>query len=167
MSSLEKEFLSKIEKHKGVIFKISMMYMDTEDDRKDLFQEIVYQSWKSYENFQGKSEFSTWLYKIALNTAMVVLKKEKKRDFISHQEIESLNVHQEGYNDKIDEKMEMMYGAIRQLSPIDKTLIFYFLEDYSGKQIAEQLGISEGNVRVKMNRAKTKLKELIANINID
>lgn len=167
MSSLEKEFLSKIEKHKGVIFKISMMYMDNEDDRKDLFQEIVYQSWKSYENFQGKSEFSTWLYKIALNTAMVVLKKEKKRDFISHQEIETLNVHHEGYNDKIDEKMKMMYSAIRQLSPIDKTLIFYFLEDYSGKQIADQLGISEGNVRVKMNRAKTKLKELIANINID
>lgn len=167
MSSLEKEILSKIEKHKGVIFKISMMYMDNEDDRKDLFQEIVYQSWKSYENFQGKSEFSTWLYKIALNTAMVVLKKEKKRDFISHQEIETLNVHHEGYNDKIDEKMKMMYSAIRQLSPIDKILIFYFLEDYSGKQIADQLGISEGNVRVKMNRAKTKLKELIANINID
>lgn len=167
MSSLEKDFLSKIEKHKGVVFKISMMYMDNDDDRKDLFQEIIFQAWKSYENFQGKSEFSTWLYKIALNTAMVTLKRDKKRNFLSYQEINDLNIHQEGYNDRIDQKMVVMYDAIRQLSPIDKTLIFYFLEDFSGKQIAEQLGISEGNVRVKMNRAKTKLKELIANINID
>ena len=71
MSSLEKEFLEKIEKHKGVIFKISKMYMDNFDDQKDLFQEITFQVWKAYPSFEGKSQFSTWLYRVALNTAII------------------------------------------------------------------------------------------------
>ena len=64
MSSLEKEFLEKIEKHKGVIFKISKMYMDDFDDQKDLFQEITFQVWKAYPTFEERSEFSTWLYRL-------------------------------------------------------------------------------------------------------
>lgn len=161
MSSLEKEFLEKIEKHKGVIFKISKMYMDNLDDQNDLYQEIIYQSWKSYSDFQKKSEFSTWLYRTALNTAIVFLRSEKKRSFIQNQSIENLSIHQESYNDTDDRNMKMMYEAIHQLSPIDKALIFFFLEDFPGKEIAMQLGITEVNARVKLNRAKAKLKEII------
>ena len=166
MSSLENEFLEKIEKHKGVIFKISKMYMDNFDDQNDLYQEIIYQTWKSYPNFQGKSDFSTWLYRTALNTAIVYLKTEKKRSFIQNDAIEKFSVQQETYNDKDDRNMKMMYSAIQELSSIDKALIFFFLEDFSGKQIAEQLGISEVNVRVKMNRAKAKLKDIISKKNL-
>ncbi len=83
MSLLEKEFLEEIEKHKAVIFKISKMYMDNYDDQKDLFQEITYQVWKAYPTFRGKSKFSTWLYRVALNTAIVFLKSEKKAQFYS------------------------------------------------------------------------------------
>jgi RNA polymerase sigma-70 factor (ECF subfamily) len=79
MISLEQEFLGKIEKHKGIIFKISKMYMDEKEDRDDLFQEITYQIWKAYPNFKGESQFSTWMYRIALNTAIIFLKNEKKR----------------------------------------------------------------------------------------
>ncbi|MCQ4139566.1 RNA polymerase sigma factor [Chryseobacterium sp. EO14] len=161
MSLLEKEFLEKIEKHKGVIFKISKMYMDNPDDQNDLYQEIIYQAWKSYSDFQKKSEFSTWLYRTALNTAIVFLRSEKKRSFIQNQSIENLRVQQESYNDAEDRNMKMMYEAIHQLSPIDKALIFFYLEDFSGKEIARQLGITEVNARVKLNRAKTKLKEII------
>lgn len=161
MSLLEKEFLEKIEKHKGVVFKISKMYMDNPDDQNDLYQEIIYQAWKSYNDFQKKSEFSTWLYRTALNTAIVFLRSEKKRSFIQNQSIENLSIHQESYNDTDDRNMKMMYEAIHKLSPIDKALIFFFLEDFSGKEIAEQLGITEVNARVKLNRAKTKLKEII------
>ncbi|GAA5082982.1 sigma-70 family RNA polymerase sigma factor [Chryseobacterium ginsengisoli] len=161
MSSLEKEFLEKIEKHKGVIFKISKMYMDNLDDQNDLYQEIIYQSWKSYSDFQKKSEFSTWLYRTALNTAIVFLRSEKKRSFIQNQSIENLSIHHESYNDTDDRNMKMMYEAIHQLSPIDKALIFFFLEDFPGKEIAMQLGITEVNARVKLNRAKAKLKEII------
>lgn len=79
MPLLEKDFLEKIEKHKGVVFKISKMYMDNFDDQKDLFQEIIYQLWKSYQNFEGKSQFSTWLYRVSINTALTFLNKEKKK----------------------------------------------------------------------------------------
>ncbi|MDN4013907.1 sigma-70 family RNA polymerase sigma factor [Chryseobacterium gambrini] len=161
MSLLEMEFLEKIEKHKGVIFKISKMYMDNPDDQNDLYQEIIYQAWKSYSDFQKKSEFSTWLYRTALNTAIVFLRSEKKRSFIQNQSIENLSVHQESYNDADDRNMKLMYEAIHQLSAIDKALIFFYLEDFPGKEIAKQLGITEVNARVKLNRAKTKLKEII------
>lgn len=161
MSSLEKEFLEKIEKHKGVIFKISKMYMDNPDDQNDLYQEIIYQAWKSYSDFQNKSEFSTWLYRTALNTAIVFLRSEKKRSFIQNQSIENLSIHQESYNDTDDRNMKLMYEAIHQLSSIDKALIFFFLEDFSGREIAIQLGITEVNARVKLNRAKARLKEII------
>lgn len=161
MSTLEQEFLEKIEKHKGVIFKISKMYMDNFDDQKDLFQEITFQVWKAYPTFEGRSTFSTWLYRIALNTAIVFLKSEKKRSFIQNSSIENFNIKHDDYNDGEELKLKKMYEAINKLSAIDKALIFYYLEDFKGKEIAEQLGISEGNARVKMNRAKEKLKELI------
>ena len=161
MSSLEKEFLEKIEKHKGVIFKISKMYMDDFDDQKDLFQEITFQVWKAFPTFEGRSEFSTWLHRIALNTAILFLKSEKRRSFIQNNEVSNFKINQEEYDDEDEQKLKKMYEAINQLNAIDKALIFYYLENYSGKQIAEQMGISEVNARVKMNRAKEKLKQLI------
>lgn len=150
-----------MEKHKGVIFKISKMYMDNFDDQKDLFQEITFQVWKAYPSFEGRSEFSTWLYRIALNTAILFLKSEKKRSFIQNDEMKNFKINQEDYNDEDEQKLKKMYEAINQLNTIDKALVFYYLENYSGKQVAEQLGITEVNARVKLNRAKEKLKELI------
>ncbi|UPQ75848.1 RNA polymerase sigma factor [Chryseobacterium nepalense] len=161
MASTEQDFLDKIEKHKGIIFKISKMYMDDKDDRDDLFQEITYQVWKAYPNFRGQSEFSTWLYRIALNTAIIFLKNEKKRSFISGGSYTEYKIAHEEFNNEKEEKLSDMYKAINQLSSIDKAFIFYYLENFSGKEIAEQMGISEGNVRVKMNRAKNKLKDIL------
>ncbi|MBT2622350.1 RNA polymerase sigma factor [Chryseobacterium sp. ISL-6] len=161
MSALEQEFLEKIEKHKGIIFKISKMYMDNKDDRDDLFQEITYQVWRAYPSFKGQSEFSTWLYRIALNTAIVFLKSEKKRSFIANEDFSNYKIVQDEYDDEKEEKLSAMYQAIHQLNPIDKAFIFYYLEDFPGREIAEQMGISEGNVRVKMNRAKNKLKDIL------
>ena len=161
MSSLEKEFLEKIEKHKGVIFKISKMYMDNSDDQKDLFQEITFQVWKAYPTFEGKSKFSTWLYRVALNTAIIFLKSEKRRSFINNEEVENFTMQVEDYDDQDEKNISLMYKAIQQLNEIDKALIFYYLQNYSGREIAENLGISEVNARVKLNRAKDKLKNII------
>lgn len=161
MISVEQEFLDKIEKHKGIIFKISKMYMDEKGDRDDLFQEITYQVWKAYPGFKGQSEFSTWLYRIALNTAIVFLKSEKKRSFIGNEDFSNYRIIQDEYDDEKEEKLAKMYNAIHRLNPIDKAFIFYYLEDFSGKEISDQMGISEGNVRVKMNRAKNKLKDIL------
>ncbi|MGC4130373.1 MAG: sigma-70 family RNA polymerase sigma factor [Bergeyella sp.] len=162
MASKEKEFLERMEKHKGVVFKIARMYMDNADDQKDLFQEITYQVWKSYDKFEGKSEFSTWLYRIALNTAIVFLKSEKKRSIFQNDDVQNFKVKDEEYCDEKDRNLKKMYEAIQKLSPIDKALIFYFLEDVSGKEMAEQLGITEVNARVKLNRAKEKLKQMLS-----
>lgn len=159
--SLEQQFLELIEKHRSVLFKISKMYMDSYDDQKDLFQEITYQAWKAFPNFRGDSAFSTWLYRVALNTAIVFLKSEKKRSFIQNSETEKFHLKSEDYDETEEQQLKKMYDAIHQLNEIDKALIFYFLENYSGKEMAEQLGISEGNCRVKLNRAKEKLRQLV------
>lgn len=159
--SRQKEFLEKIEAHKGVVFKISKMYMDNYDDQRDLFQEITYQAWKAFPNFRGDSAFSTWLYRIALNTAIVFLKSEKKRNIFGTADFEKIKIRSEEYSDEEEQKLNKLYSAIHQLNPIDKALIFYYLENYSGKDMAAQLGISEVNCRVKLNRAKEKLRSLV------
>lgn len=167
MTSLEQEFISQIEQHKGILFKISKMYMTEKDDRDDLFQEITYQLWKAFPGFRGESEFSTWLYRIALNTAIIFLKSEKRRSFIANEDFSNQMIVQEDYDYRKEERLTEMYKAIHLLNPIDKAFIFYYLEDFSGKQIAEQMGISEVNARVKMNRAKNKLKDILSQIKIN
>ena len=98
-----------------------------------------------------------------MNTAILFLKSEKRRSFIQNNEVSNFKINQEEYDDEDEQKLKKMYEAINQLNAIDKVLIFYYLENYSGNQIAEQMGISEVNARVKMNRAKEKLKQLINN----
>lgn len=160
MESKEKEFLSRIETHKGILFKVSKMYMDNRDDQDDLFQEIVCQLWKAYDTFKGESQFSTWMYRVAINTSIVFLKKEKRK--IDKYEIASENIKEEESDSHIKEhQIEHFYKAVQKLDKIDKAIIFYQLEGFSHKEIGGNLGISEGNARVKLNRAKEKLKEII------
>lgn len=136
------------------------MYMDNRDDQDDLFQEIVCQLWKAYDTFKGESQFSTWMYRVAINTSIVFLKKEKRK--IDKYEIASENIKEEESDGHIKEQqIEHFYKAVQRLDKIDKAIIFYQLEGFSHREIAENLGISEGNARVKLNRAKEKLKEII------
>lgn len=162
MQALEKEFLERIEQHKGILFKIARMYMSDAEDQNDLFQEITYQLWKAYPSFEGKSAFSTWMYRVALNTAIVFLRSEKKRNQLiqGNETLENLKIKNNEVSDD-EHRLKIMYQAINQLNPIDKALIFYYLEDYSGKEMAVQLGLTEGNTRVKLNRAKNRLMELV------
>ncbi|NHW17270.1 RNA polymerase subunit sigma-70, partial [Escherichia coli] len=88
-----------------------------------LFQEIIYQAWKSYPSFQGKSLFSTWLYRVALNTSIVFLRSDKKKINTSDIEISTINKRVEN-NDVEQQQLELMYKAIQQLGAIDKALIF-------------------------------------------
>ncbi|KAF2334804.1 RNA polymerase sigma factor [Flavobacterium ginsenosidimutans] len=162
MREKEQEFLNRIESHKGILYKVSKMYMDNSDDQQDLFQEIVCQLWKSYESFRNESQFSTWMYRVAVNTAIVFLKKEKRK--VDKYEIPSENVKDDESDSHIKEsQLDHFYKAVQKLEKIDKAIIFYQLEGFSHKEIGENLGISEGNARVKLNRAKEKLKEIIKN----
>ncbi|WP_343695977.1 RNA polymerase sigma factor [Flavobacterium sp.] len=162
MKEREQEFLNRIESHKGILYKVSKMYMDTHDDQQDLFQEIVCQLWKSYDSFRNESQFSTWMYRVAVNTAIVFLRKEKRK--VDKYEIASENIKEDEGDSQIKEsQIEHFYKAVQKLDKIDKAIIFYQLEGFSHKEIGENLGISEGNARVKLNRAKEKLKEIIKN----
>ncbi|CAM4004955.1 RNA polymerase sigma factor [Flavobacterium sinopsychrotolerans] len=136
--------------------------MDNHDDQQDLFQEIVCQLWKSYDSFRNESQFSTWMYRVAINTAIVFLKKEKRK--VDKYEIASENIKEETDDSEIKEsQIEHFYKAVQKLEKIDKAIIFYQLEGFSHKEIGDNLGISEGNARVKLNRAKEKLREIIKN----
>ncbi|MFH6956306.1 RNA polymerase sigma factor [Flavobacterium aquidurense] len=162
MKEKEQEFLNRIESHKGILYKVSKMYMDNHDDQQDLFQEIVCQLWKSYDSFRNESQFSTWMYRVAVNTAIVFLKKEKRK--VDKYEIASENIKEDESDSHIKEsQIDHFYKAVQKLEKIDKAIIFYQLEGFSHREIGENLGISEGNARVKLNRAKDKLKEIIKN----
>ena len=158
---IEKEFLSQLEVHKGILYKVSRMYMDTEEDREDLRQEIIIQLWKSYNNFKRESEFSTWMYRVCINTAITYFKKEKKKSDTLVITGEAPEAASAAYDGTKDQQMEQFYKAVQQLKPVEKALVFYFLEGQSHKQIGDNLGISEVNARVKLNRTKEKLQNII------
>ena len=156
----EQEFLSLVNANKGIIHKITKMYMDTSEDQKDLFQEIVLQLWKAYPGFKGNSKFSTWMYRVALNTALVFLRKESRK--VGQTELdENIDVADSGDNEEKEERLIILYKAVQELNKIEKALIFLFLENQSHREIAQNLGITEGNARVKLNRTKEKLQSII------
>lgn len=130
--------------------------MDNVADKEDLFQEITLQAWKSISNFRGDAQFSTWLYRVALNTAITFFRKERKQVETTFTENFP---HAKDQYDPIEEQVQAMHKAIAALSKIDKALVMLYLDDYSYKEMAEVLGMTVTNVGVKMNRIKTKLKE--------
>ena len=153
----EKEFISLLNQHQKIIYKVCNLYMDQHSDREDLFQEITLQAWKAYGGFRGDAKFSTWLYRVALNTAITFFRKEKRKP-----DIYSTDQPPEQGDEPIDaveEQVKAMYAAIGELSKIDKAIVMLYLEDYSYNGIGEMMGITANNVAVKMNRIKTKLKE--------
>lgn len=152
----EEEFINKFYAHQKIVYKVCNLYMDTKTDREDLFQEISLQAWKSYKTFRGDAQFSTWLYRVALNTAITFFRKEKKQVQTTYNELLPDVVHHES---DIEEQVKAMYQSIGNLNKIDKALVMLYLEDYSYTEIGETLGITPNNVAVKMNRLKIKLKE--------
>ncbi len=160
MHDTQKIFLQQINENKGIIHKVAKMYMDNPLDQEDLFQEIVMQLWKAYPSFKGTSKFSTWMYRVALNTAIVFFKKDhRKVDKTSLNE--QIEIADFSDSHEKEEKLAYLYKAVQELNQIEKALIFLFLENQSHKEIAQNLGITEVNARVKLNRTKEKLQQII------
>lgn len=158
---LEEQFLDDFDANQNIAHKVCRIYTTNEQDHKDLFQEITIQVWRSYPKFKGDAKFSTWMYRIALNTAISLYRKSTKQ--VKTQDISEITfkIKSEEYDDTEELQLKALYKAIHQLNDIDKALIFLYLEDKPYKEISETLGISEGNARVKMNRAKDKLKNIL------
>lgn len=161
MKNLETKFLLDFENNQGIIHKICRIYTTDSDAHKDLFQEITIQLWKNYSKFRGDSKFSTWMYRVALNTAISLYRKSSKRIKTEDYSDIEYKIQSVEYDDNQELQLKALYAAIHQLNDIDKALIFLYLEDKSFKEIAITLGISDINARVKMNRAKEKLRTIL------
>jgi RNA polymerase sigma-70 factor (ECF subfamily) len=153
---MKKDFINTINEYQKIIYKICRLYRDSLEDQEDLFQEIVYQLWKSYPSFKGISKISTWIYRIALNTALVSYRK-KKINYHNFTEFPE-NIHPIR-EDTYSEDEERLFFLLKKLNDAEKSIISLYLEDYSYLEIATIIGISENNVGVKLNRIKNKLKQ--------
>ena len=158
---LEHQFVTELENNQNIVHKVCSLYTNNQHAHNDLFQEITIQLWKAYPKFRGDSKFSTWMYRVALNTAITLYRKSKKK--VKTQDYDSVifKIKTEEYDDTQERQLKLMYDAVKQLGDIDKALVFLYLEDKDYTEIAETLGISEVNARVKMNRIKKKLRTII------
>jgi len=157
----EADFVALLNENQNLVHKICRMYTNSKAAHDDLFQEISIQLWRSYDRFEGKSKFSTWMYRVGLNTAITLYRKEKKRidNGVLHENTPQLMVQE--YDTEIDEQLDWLYKKINSFSEIDKALILLYLEDKKYEEISETVGITEGNARVRINRIKKKLKKIL------
>lgn len=158
MKSIEKEFLATLSQYNAMLYKIVRLYRDNSEDREDLFQEIVFQLWKSYPNFKGDAKISTWLYRIALNTAIASFRK--KTTPINYSP-ELPDFAEEQPSDELELRQERLFAVLKVLDDSEKAIIALYFEELSYQQIAEITGINENYVGVKINRIKTKIKTLL------
>ncbi|MFD1140412.1 RNA polymerase sigma factor [Larkinella insperata] len=157
---MEKEFVSLLNRHPGILYKVCSLYCKESADREDLFQEIVLQLWRAYPTFKNESSVTTWMYRIALNTAISNYRRKAVKVQavpFSANELQIPDLREEAS----DEAVKALYGAIEQLSPIEKAVITLYLDDRSYDEIAAIIGISKTNVGVKLNRIKAKLEKMI------
>jgi len=156
----EKEFIELINQHQGLIHKVCFMYENDSDVRNDLFQEIVFQLWKSYKSFRGEAKITTWMYRIALNTAISGYRKQSRN--VKTEDLKELHFNISDYwVDEREDELQRLQAAIRQLSEIERAMIMMALEEVSYEEIAETIGITQNNVRVRMNRIREKLKKIM------
>ncbi|MGO3707566.1 MAG: RNA polymerase sigma factor [Mesonia hippocampi] len=154
-------FVSLLEKHQNIVHKICRLYTNSQDEHNDLFQEITIQLWRAYPKFRGEAKFSTWMYRVSLNTAITLFKKAKRQIETQSFDKVEFKIKFEAYDDTVEQQLSQMYKALHTLNDIDKALVFLYLEDKNYTEISETLGISEVNARVKMNRIKKKLREIL------
>lgn len=157
----EIEFERLIGKHQLLVHKVCCIYAYTDADRQDLFQEIVIHLWKGYPKFRGHSQFGTWLYRIAINTAITGLKK--KKSFITSYEPAALPAQVADEAGAEEEQWQQLLAAVEKLNEIEKAVVMLYMEDRSYDEMEEILGIGQGALRVKMTRIKDKLRKLTQN----
>lgn len=160
--ALRKEFVQLIAQNQALIHKVCSMYCRDPEERKDLFQEIVLQLWRSYPTFKHESKVSTWMYRVALNTAVSSFRKGRRRPH--HDSLSDMELDLPATPDTSAEyelKIKYLYAAIDQLSQVEKAIVMLYLEERSYEEMAEIIGITKTNVGVKLNRIKAKLEKLL------
>lgn len=154
----KEEFIEVIRNNRNLIYKVCNTYCQDETNRQDLEQEILMQLWISFQRFDGRVKITTWMYKIALNTAISFYRKDSKFKKNSAEVDISLISPENDDNNIKNERISLLYSFISELNDMDKALILLYLDDNKQKEIAEILGITETNVATKISRIKQSLK---------
>lgn len=150
-------FINIIREHERLIYKVCSLYTTGSEDKNDLYQEIILQAWKAYPRFKGQAKVSTWLYRVALNTAISTTRKKR----IKHHYEEHILLNFPDPMTGDDEQYKLLYNAISLLPELERALVLLYLEDKAYSEIAEIMGISVSNVGTKLARIKEKMKKII------
>jgi RNA polymerase sigma-70 factor (ECF subfamily) len=160
-SNTEMDFVKLINENQGLIHKVCMMYERDEENRKDLFQEIIIQLWRGFHSFKGQSKITTWMYRVALNTAISSFRKVSRIPISTNIDNLQFQIADNNESTLRREQFQMLENAIKKLNEIEKAIMMLYLDDIPYEEIAETLGITQNNVRVKMNRIREKLKIIL------
>src|SRR5882757_226235 len=149
-------FIAIIQENEGLIYKVAKVYTDSKEDEEDLYQEIVYQLWRSFPSFRNDAKVSTWMYRIALNTAITHLNKIKKKG--DHVPISEAHLNTTDTNDILkEERIEILYTQIKKLDTVEKGIILLYLEGKTYDEIAGITGFTVTNVGTRLGRIKQKI----------
>ena len=157
----EKYFIEQVNKCRGLLLKLIGVYAYSVADRNDIYQEILLNAWRSAGTFRNEAKFSTWLYKVALNTIFTANRKQQKVSY--HDNLEGFNLPQDPQA-AVNEDIRELYMAIRQLSETDRVIITLHLEGYDNQEIANVLGIKPNYIGVKLFRIKEQLEKILKRI---
>lgn len=146
-------FQNKLDAHRKIIFKVVAAFTWQREDQQDLAQEITFQLWRAFANYDGNRLFSTWMYQVALNTAISWSRKHKLRQHVSDEALEDMPAPEASDSDS-----ESLYALIDQLDELNRALLLLYIDEHSHVEIGEILGISPSNVATKINRLKIRLR---------
>lgn len=150
----KRNFIRIVDDHQSIIKSLCRAYYSTDDDRKDVFQDIVLQLWKSFESFRGESNISTWIYSVSLNTILSKVRNEKKKIIT-----ESITCTELKFSNAMaDDDAELLNIVLQYLTGLDKAIVILYLEGYKNKEIAEILHLTPTNISTRLNRVKAALK---------
>ncbi|MEL7532714.1 MAG: RNA polymerase sigma factor [Bacteroidota bacterium] len=162
----EADYLNLMAENQERLQRICRFYCRDIEAQKDLMQEIAFQIWRSRERYRGEAQLNTWLYRIGINTALVFLRKQKKREMQRLDEKPPMPAVGGNPEEELErqERMELLMQAIKQLKKLDQSIILLYLEELSYQEIAKVTGLSESNVGVKINRIKKRISQHLKNI---
>ncbi len=155
------DFQLLLQKHAGILHKIIRLYVDDPEDRSDLRQEMLYEAWRAYPSFRGEAAFSTWLYRVALNTALTFRRKALRRPVTT--DLEGVRQLPADPPESLSPQAELLYRAIRELPEADRAIITLHLDGYENEAIADITGLTKNHVAVKLHRIKTALENRLTN----
>jgi len=159
-NNIEKTFIELIRQNERLIYKVCSIYVSDEFPMADLYQEVVYNLWKSFAKFRNECSTSTWMYRIALNTCITGMRKELRRP----QRVPILGLNEHLIEpESMEENIREMYKLIYQLKTLERAIILLYLEEKSYQEIADITGLTLNNVAIKLKRIKEKLKKMSEN----